>query len=282
MLVSDWTKTGERRLTRLAFAALAFAASAGVAILAFASPAAAQASKPEGCPRLISRDQPRIIPALLREDELLIRFVGHATFVIETPGGVRVATDYNDYVRPQTLPNVITMNRAHSTHYTNNPDPRIPHVLRGWNPAGGAAEHDVSIQDMRIRNVATNIRGFEGTERGGNSIFVFEAAQLCVAHLGHLHHELTVEHLSQLGRVDIALVPVDGSYTLSKEQMLEVVRSIQPMIVVPMHYFSAFTLNQFLDLARERFPIETLASPVITMTREKLPRRTTVMVLPGR
>ena len=261
---------------------LAFLASACAAILVFATPAAAQASKPEGCPRLISRDQPRIIPASLREDELLIRFVGHATFLIETPGGVRVATDYNDYVRPQTLPNVITMNRAHSTHYTNNPDPGIAHVLRGWNPNGGAAEHDVTIQDMRIRNVATNIRGWEGTERGGNSIFVFEASQLCVAHLGHLHHELTVEHLSQLGRIDIALVPVDGSYTLSKEQMLEVVRSIQPMVVVPMHYFSAHTLNQFLDLARERFPIETLASPVVTLSRQKLPRRTTVMVLPGR
>ena len=103
-----------------------------------------------------------------------------------------------------------------------------------------------------------------------------------MAHLGHLHHELTVEHLSQLGRIDIALVPVDGSYTLSKEQMLEVVRSIQPMVVVPMHYFSAHTLNQFLDLARERFPIETLASPVVTLSRQKLPRRTTVMVLPGR
>ena len=261
---------------------LAFLASACVAILAFASPAAAQASKPEGCPRLISRDQPRIIPASLRDDELLIRFVGHATFLIETPGGVRVATDYNDYVRPQTLPNIITMNRAHSTHYTNNPDSRIAHVLRGWNPTGGGVEHDVTIQDMRIRNVATNIRGWEGTERGGNSIFVFEASQLCVAHLGHLHHELTVEHLSQLGRIDVALVPVDGSYTLSKEQMLEVVRSIQPMIVVPMHFFSTHTLNQFLDLARERFPIETLASPVVTLSRDKLPRRTTVMVLPGR
>lgn len=269
-------------MTRLAFVAIAFAVSACAAMSGFASSAVAQASKPEGCPRLVSRDQPRIIPAALREDELLIRFVGHATFLIETPGGVRVATDYNDYVRPQTLPNVITMNRAHSTHYTNNPDPRITHVLRGWNPAGGAAEHDVTIQDMRIRNVATNIRGFQGTEQGGNSIFVFEASLLCVAHLGHLHHELTVEHLSQLGRVDIALVPVDGSFTLSKEQMLEVVRSIQPMVVVPMHFFSAYTLNQFLDLARERFPIETLASPVITMTREKLPRRTTVMVLPGR
>ena len=262
-------------MTRLA--AIAFA------LAAFAAPASAQTpAKPEGCPRLISSNQPRIIPASLREDEMFIRFVGHATFLIETPGGVRVATDYNDYVRPQTLPNVITMNRAHSTHYTNNPDPRIEHVLRGWNPNGGGAEHDVTIGDMRIRNVSTNIRGWGGTEAGGNSIFVFEASQLCVAHLGHLHHELTVEHLAQLGRIDIALVPVDGSYTLNKEQMLEVVRSIQPMVVIPMHYFGQHTLNQFLEIAGARFPIERLTTPEITLTRDKLPRRTTVMVMPGR
>ena len=101
-------------------------------------------------------------------------------------------------------------------------------------------------------------------------------------HLGHLHHELTVEHLRQLGRIDIALVPVDGSYTLSKEQMIEVVRSIQPMVVVPMHFFSPSTLNQFLELARERFPIEFSPTPEITLSRDRLPRRTTVMVLPGR
>ncbi len=111
----------------------------------------------------------------------------------------------------------------------------------------------MTIGDMRIRNVSTNIRGWGGTEEGGNSIFVFEASQLCVAHLGHLHHELTIEHLRQLGRIDVALVPVDGSYTLTKEQMLEVVRSIQPMVVIPMHFFGQHTLNQFLEIAGRGF-----------------------------
>lgn len=264
-------------MRRLAFAAFALVLIAGVL------PAAAQSPlKPEGCPRLVSQNNARIIPAALREDELALRFVGHATFVIETPAGLRVATDYNDYVKPQALPHVITMNRAHSTHYTNNPDAGIKHVLRGWRPEGGAAEHDVTIGDMRIRNVSTNIRAWGGTDPGGNSIFVFDAAQLCVAHLGHLHHELTVEHLRQLGRIDVALVPVDGSYTLSKEQMIEVVRSIQPMVVVPMHFFGQSTLNQFLELAHERFPVEFSHSPEITLSRDRLPRRTTVMVLPGR
>ena len=75
---------------------------------------------------------------------------------------------------------------------------------------------------MRIRNVVTNIRTWSGgTEHDGNSIFVFQTADLCIAHLGHLHHTLTPEHLKQIGRIDVVLVPVDGD-TLDIEGMVEV------------------------------------------------------------
>ena len=47
---------------------------------------------------------------------------------------MRIATDYNDYVKPTVVPTIVTMNHAHSTHYTDNPDPAIKHVLRGWGP----------------------------------------------------------------------------------------------------------------------------------------------------
>ena len=257
------------------FAAASFAPAAGQG---------ATEQKAEGCPRLVSFGPPRVIPAAFgQEDELGLTFVGHATFVIETPSGLRIATDFNDYVRPAQLPHVITMNRAHSTHYTDRPDPGIRHVLRGWGPDGGAAEHDVTIADVRIRNVSTNIRGWGGgTDRGGNSIFVFESANLCVAHLGHLHHELTVEHLKQLGRIDVALVPVDGGYTLSKEQMIGVIKAMEPMIVIPMHFFSQSTLRGFLELAKPHFAIEHSDVASITLARSALPRRTKVLVLPGR
>ena len=55
-----------------------------------------------------------------------------------------------------------------------------------------------------MRNVPTNIRTLDGgTERHGNSIFIFEVANLCIAHLGHLHHTLTQQQLNEIGRVDV-------------------------------------------------------------------------------
>jgi L-ascorbate metabolism protein UlaG (beta-lactamase superfamily) len=154
-----------------------------------AAPGVARGAE-EGCPGLVARRALPIVPAALAPDEVRLTFVGHATFLIESPSGLRLATDYNDYVRPDATPDIVTMNRAHSTHYSNNPDPGIKTILRGWNPAGGAAKHDVKVGDMAVRNVVTNIRewGGGGTQRDGNSIFVFETADLCIAHLGHLHH----------------------------------------------------------------------------------------------
>jgi L-ascorbate metabolism protein UlaG (beta-lactamase superfamily) len=123
------------------------------------------------------------------------------------------------------LPDIVTMNHAHSTHYTDNPDPAIKHVLRGWGPSPDQpARHDLQAGDVRVRNVPTNIRNYMsgGTERHGNSIFIFEIANLCIAHLGHLHHTLTQQQLNEIGRIDVVMVPVDGGVTLDLDGMAEV------------------------------------------------------------
>jgi L-ascorbate metabolism protein UlaG (beta-lactamase superfamily) len=197
--------------------------------------------------------------AALASTEIRLTFVGHSTFLIESAGGVRIVTDYNDYVRASVVPDVATMNRAHSSHFTDSPDPRIAHVLRGWNPEGGPARHAVEVRDVHIRNVPTNIRdwGSSNTLSYGNSIFIFEIAGLCVGHLGHLHHTLTPEQLAAIGQLDVVLVPVDGGYTMDIGGMVEVVRTLRARLIIPMHYFNQFTLARFIDRMKAEFPIET-------------------------
>ena len=144
---------------------------------------------------------PRAMPVSLRRtaakaEEVAITYVGHSTYYIDTPGGVRIATDFNGAYRTGRLPDVVTMNRAHSTHYTLFPDPKIPHVLHGWGENGQAAHVSTRVGDVYIRNVTTDIRRYYGEDSGGamikdgNSIFIFEVAGLCIGHLGHLHHKL--------------------------------------------------------------------------------------------
>jgi len=243
----------------------------------------------ESCPGLIASDRPRIIPATfklaaLSADQIRITYVGHSTFLIESPKLVRIATDYNDYAKPPVLPDVITMNHAHTTHYTDSPDPGITHVLRGWaSEYGKPVRHDAQIRDVRVRNVPTNIRDYGGgTERHGNSIFIFEVANLCIAHLGHLHHTLTQQQLNEIGRVDVVMVPVDGTYTLDIDGMFEVVQALKAPLLIPMHFFSAFTLERFLNRAREKFGVEFSETPSVVVSKSTLPAEPKFLVLPGR
>lgn len=188
-----------------------------------------------------------MVPVALERGEVGVTYVGHSTFLIETAAGVRIATDYNDYVRARVTPHIVTMNIAHSTHYSRNVEPGVLHVLEGWGSPDKAIEHDLIVDDVQVRNVPTNIRQGYATAYNGNSIFIFETAGLCLAHLGHLHHRLTPEHLKQLGHIDVMFVPVDGTWTLGVQEMLEVIEQVGPQVIIPMHYFGEMTLLGFTE-----------------------------------
>jgi L-ascorbate metabolism protein UlaG (beta-lactamase superfamily) len=251
---------------------------------------AASPAKPEmmqSCPGLVAARPPFVEPATLRlaaleRDQVRINYVGHSTFLIESPQLVRIATDYSDWVRLPVLPDIATMNHAHSSHYTLSPDPGIKYVLHGWADDEKPARIDLQYKDVRVRNVPTNIRTFEGgTERHGNSIFIFEVANLCIAHLGHLHHTLTQQQLNEIGRVDIVLVPVDGSYTLDLDGMVDVLHSLKAPLMIPMHFFNAYTLDRFLQRVRQDWEVEVAEIPSLLVSKTSLPAKPKVLVLPG-
>jgi L-ascorbate metabolism protein UlaG (beta-lactamase superfamily) len=210
-----------------------------------------------------------------------ITFLGHASFLIESPRGVRIVTDYNDAIRAPETPDIVTMNNAHPTHYSEAVDPGVKYILRGWDPAGGVAHHQLEYRDVRIHNVPTNVREFGGTRYNGNSIFVFDTANLCIAHLGHLHHTLTTTHLAELGSIDVVMVPVDGAWTLNQSDMIEVLRQIGPKIIIPMHIFTQATLDKFLTKIGDFYAVRHATSRTIVLSRAELPASAEIVVLPG-
>lgn len=259
--------------------------SAMVAALALSAPAFAQKTAPDRCLALAwNLRAPLIQKASLKPYQVRVTYHGHSTFTIESPKGVTVATDYNDYVRPATTPVIATMNVAHDTHRSYAPDPGIKHILRGWDPNGkNAAIHDLTERDMRVRNIPTNIRSsFGGPANGryGNSIFVFEVGGLCLAHLGHLHHTLTVQQLAQVGQMDVVFVPIDGSFTLDTPGTFEVLKSLKAPIVIPMHWFSMFSLEAFITAAKASHEVVQNTSSTIVISRDQMPAKPRLLVLP--
>ncbi len=254
-------------------------------------PAAAQdASRSSECLAMTNAPS-RATPVSLRSaaakiDEVAITYAGHSTYYIETPAGVRIATDYSGAYTTGRLPDVVTMNRAHSTHYSLFPDSRIPHVLHGWGDDGQPVRIALRVGDVLIRNVTTDIRRYYGDDsngemiKDGNSIFIFEAAGLCIGHLGHLHHKLDESHYAAIGRLDIVMVPIDGTYTMSLDGISDITRRLRASVVLPMHRFMT-PLDDFMRRIGQQFEIDMRTERTLKISRDSLPSAPTVIILDG-
>lgn len=213
-----------------------------------------------------------------------LSYIAHASFLLQTPGGLNVVTDFTGFIgTTKLIPDVVTMNHAHETHWTAFPDPAIAHVLNGWGPFGVGIEHHLDLGEMLVRNVTTDIRSdFSGVEENGNSIFVFEVAGLCIGHLGHLHHIPNDQQFAALGRLDVVMAPVDGGTTLPLGDMITVLKRLKSSVVIPMHWFSGYALRAFLVGMQDEFAIEVPGGSSLEVSLRSLPSRPTVVVLDPR
>ena len=215
--------------------------------------------------------------------QVRVSYIGHSSFLIETPGGASAVTDYNGIHVPARVPDIVTMNNSHDSHYTDDLNPEIRHTLRGWSEGMGTgfAKHDVRYKDLRVFNVPTNIGEYGDPKGNGNSIFVFEISGLCIAHLGHLHHILTREQLLKLGRIDVLFVPVDGGMTITHLQALAVIKQIEPRLVLPMHFGFYGAPDAFFEVAKALYPIRSEEGSTLLVNRKMLPKSTEIRFLQG-
>lgn len=98
----------------------------------------------------------------------------------------------------------------------------------------GPGEYEIG--GVSFIGIHTYHDGTKGAERGGNIVFVIEIDGFRICHLGDLGHKLSEKQISNIGEIDILMVPVGGFYTIDSGEALEVVRSIEPRIIIPMHY----------------------------------------------
>jgi L-ascorbate metabolism protein UlaG (beta-lactamase superfamily) len=219
------------------------------------------------------------------DEQVKITFLGHATFFIETPGGVSIATDFSGAYPPPYPPTIATMNKAHPSHYTLSPDPAIKYVLHGWSDVPGEKAHyNLTVGDTLIRNVMSDIRSgwaHDGAvEKDANSIFIFEVAGLCIGHLGHLHFELNDTQYAEIGRLDVLMVPTDGGLTMGTDSMSRVVKRLRSSLILPMHRVGP-PLEQFLAMFGPDFDIGYASTSSVTVSLKSLPKKPLIYVLKG-
>lgn len=152
-----------------------------------------------------------------------LTWLGHACFLLEEDG-YRVVTDPYDgvegYPPLETAAHAVYCSHRHFDHAAVDRVAPLP-------PRQGP---------FAVREVPCFHDGCGGALRGENTIRVFSAGGVSVAHLGDLGHPLAAEQLRQVGPVDGVLVPVGGVYTLDAAGAWAVCRALEPRWVVPMHY----------------------------------------------
>ncbi|MFV0473614.1 MAG: MBL fold metallo-hydrolase [Pikeienuella sp.] len=247
---------------------------AAVLLTLAAMPAAASQ-----CMQLAGDPAARIWRAALKPEEVSIRYLGHAALRLETGEGAAAVTDFYGDPGPGAPPDAVTMNQAHSSHWTPYPPAEIAHPLKGWGENGAPARHWLQLGELLIRNVATDIRAGGGWERDANSIFIFEYQGLCIGHLGHLHHLPTEEQYAEIGRLDVVMAPVDGGYTMSVPDMITVLKRVRARVVIPMHVFSGFTMERFLSGMADQFKIDLTRGAEAVFSATTLPDVPTIIVL---
>jgi len=168
---------------------------------------------------------------------------------------------------PRTRADIVTVSHQHRDHNNVGIIKDNPFII------DGPGEYE--IKKVSIKGISSFHDKKQGALRGKNTIYVIEAEDIHLCHLGDLGHILEAGQLEQIGKIDILMIPVGGHYTISWNEADEVINQIEPKIVIPMHYkIPGLTIN--LDSV-DKFCKEMGASskktiPKLSIKKKNLPQ----------
>ncbi len=166
-----------------------------------------------------------------------IKWLGHSCFLLSSSSGVRVLTDpFNEkvgYKLPAVEADIVTTSHGHGDH-------NYPEIAKGSftiisNPGR------FNERGIEITGIPTFHDDVQGAKRGNNIVYKFNIDGINVCHCGDLGHLLSGQQAQEIGKVDILMVPVGGFYTVDHLGAAEVIKLLQPKIILPMHYKTKLT-----------------------------------------
>lgn len=192
-------------------------------------------------------------------------------------------SEYTGLPFPKDVADIVTISHGHDDH--NNVESITGPVTRqsifiidkeGEYEIGGV---EISATKMYHDKV-------EGAERGKNIIMQIRMDGINVLHLGDLGHKLTDTQIEKVGSVDVLMANVGGDTTLEIEEIIDLVKDLQPSYLIPMHYkvpglkeeWSAkHTLDEFLD--KNKFLVSGEPVHKVKVDIGSLPEETQVMIM---
>ncbi|MFA6081497.1 MAG: MBL fold metallo-hydrolase [Patescibacteria group bacterium] len=215
-----------------------------------------------------------------------IKYLGQSSFLIKTKTA-KIVTDPFDPSMvgikfPKTEADIVTVSHSHKDHN------QIKNVsgINGVEPLLIDMPGEFEKMGVRIFGFQSFHDKTQGSERGENILYKFESDGLSVLHCGDLGVVPEESFLEIIGEVDVLMIPVGGFYTIDSEEAFQLVKKIEPSIVIPMHYnsdkldqknFGKLTaVNDFT----KKFGLDNLAPiPKLVYKKEEIEQEMKVVVL---
>lgn len=151
-----------------------------------------------------------------------IKHIAHACFLIDNGKEKLIIDPYDHSIGYEKVEETVEYILVSHNHYDHN---YIQNIKLKDN-----------IGSFVFRKVHSYHDEEKGKLRGENIIHIIQTENITICHLGDLGHILTSQQVQQIGKVDVLLIPVGGTYTIDYKQAVEVVKQINPNTVIPMHY----------------------------------------------
>ncbi len=207
-----------------------------------------------------------------------IKWLGHASFMITAETGIKIITD--PYVTTGNLNygeikesvDIVTVSHEHTDHNNVAAVKSDPEVVRGIAKAKG----------IEFRGIPTYHDSAEGKSRGNNTILCFEVDGVKVCHLGDLGHPLNDKQATELGSVDILLIPVGGFYTIDAKVASQLCDRLKPKVIIPMHFKNdkcSFPIAGVDEFLQGKEGVSRLDASEIEFKQGELPVTTKTVVL---
>jgi len=206
-----------------------------------------------------------------------ISWLGHSCFRVRGSHATVITDPYPPslgYSLGKPTARIVTVSHQHEGHSY------VQGIGDGPRLVTGPGEYEIS--GVLIIGIATFHDREKGRQRGRNTVYVMEVDEISVCHLGDLGHVLTAEQVEEIDNVDVLLLPVGGVSTIDAPMAAELVRQLEPKVVIPMHYKTqalSWKLEPVERFLKEIGVKEVSPQPKLSVTRSSLPASTQVFLL---
>jgi L-ascorbate metabolism protein UlaG (beta-lactamase superfamily) len=161
-----------------------------------------------------------------------IKYLGHSSFVLTSSSGTSIVTDPYDntigYAMAKVSADAVTITHHHFDH--------DDYARIGGNPTVVDKLGTYKFGDIEITTIHAFHDECNGAKRGVVIIYKYKINGITVCHLGDLGEPYTQQLVDKIGKVDILLIPVGGTYTIDAPMAKKYIEGINPTIAIPMHY----------------------------------------------